>query len=57
VRGRRDSLKIEFGDASDVIEHTGQLARHRLDLTVVKPQTREARDVEDLGAIDHGEGL
>jgi hypothetical protein len=57
VRGRRDSLEIELGDASDVVEHRGELARHRLDLAVVEPQARKARDVENLGAIDHGEGL
>ena len=34
-------------------EDRGQLAGHPIDLVVGQLEAREARDVEDLGAVDH----
>src|SRR5205823_9797690 len=53
VRCRRRVAQIELGDAGDVIEHRRQLARHGLDLVLAQREAREARDVQNLIAVDH----
>ena len=58
VRRRRHAVEVELGDLRvDVVEDRGQLAGHPLDLVVGELQAREARDVEDLGALDHARAM
>jgi hypothetical protein len=53
MRSGRDLVEVELTDHGDVVEHRGELARHRLDLSVTQLQARQARYVQNLVAIDH----
>ena len=54
VRHRRDVVEVELRDRGDVVEHRGELARHRLELILAQLQARQARHVQNLVAVDHG---
>src|SRR3954447_21536981 len=53
VRGGRHALEVELLDLLDPVEDLAQLAGHAVGLVVGELQAREARDVEDLLAVDH----
>ena len=54
MRGRLDVVEVERGDPVDVLEDPGELAGHPVDLVVGQLEPRQAGDVQDLLAIDHG---
>src|SRR4051794_15220487 len=52
--GRRgDVVGVQLRDLLDGVEDLGELAGHAADLVVGELEPREARDVEDLLAVDH----
>ena len=54
VGGRLDLVEVELGDPVDVLEDSGELARHPLDLLLGEAQAGEPGDVQHLLAVDHG---
>ena len=57
VTRRRHVVQRELGQRVDVAEDRGQLAGHPVDLVVGQLEPREARDVEDFGALDHARAM
>ena len=53
VRRGRHAVEVELGDRLDMAEDLRQLAGHALDLVRREVEAGEARDVEDLLAVDH----
>ena len=50
----RDAVEVELADLRDVADDRRELARHRLDLLLAQREARQAGDVQDLVAVDHG---
>src|SRR5450759_479932 len=53
MRRGRPAVQLELSDLRYVIEHRRELPRHRLDLLLAQLKTRQARNVENLTAVDH----
>ena len=52
--GGLDVVEVELADPVDVLEDSGQLARHRLHVFLAEREAGEAGDVKHLVAVDHG---
>jgi len=53
MRSRRHVIEIQSSDPIDMLQNPRQLPSHPFNLTLIKPQPSQPRDMKNLFPLDH----